>query len=244
MKKQQNIQVISRAIGILRVLGHEGISLGEVARLTGLPRSTVQRIVDTLATDNLVEAGECGVRLGWGINELAKRNYSSVAARLRYPLEILFELTRETVDIATHHGHEVIFLDRIICDQAVRVVPLHDRPRPLYATANGKAMLSMMADEEIKGLLRAGMAPMTEHTIVSPQKLLRQINEVRKTGFAFDLEEHAEGVCGVSIALPIPQQPPHALSVMLPSYRFKTRLAVMQEALKQVRQECMKIFSA
>ena len=66
-KDTGGIQVIARAAAILRALGREGMSLGALAKQTGLPRSTVQRIVDALAAEDFVEAGDAGVRLGWGL---------------------------------------------------------------------------------------------------------------------------------------------------------------------------------
>ncbi|MBG6247121.1 helix-turn-helix domain-containing protein [Candidatus Symbiopectobacterium endolongispinus] len=65
MNKTAGIQVISRAIKILRLLHERGTSLGELARLTDLPRSTVQRIVDTLAAEHLVECGWGGASMSW-----------------------------------------------------------------------------------------------------------------------------------------------------------------------------------
>ena len=53
-KEAGGIQVIARAAAILRAVGRQGMSLGALARDTGLPRSTVQRIVDALATEHFV----------------------------------------------------------------------------------------------------------------------------------------------------------------------------------------------
>ncbi|MBG6247122.1 hypothetical protein JZM30_08055 [Candidatus Symbiopectobacterium endolongispinus] len=115
---------------------------------------------------------------------------------MRHPLELLFKKTRETVDISTFHGQEVIFLDRIISDQ---------------------------------------MPSLTSQTLISLPVLLQQIAAVRADGFSYDREEHAEGVCAVGIALPVPGRPAHALSVVLPSYRFAARLPAIQQALEEVR---------
>lgn len=244
MKKNQGIQVISRAIKILRLLNEQGISLGELARLSNLPRSTVQRIVETLADENLVESGECGVRLGWGLHELARNGYSDVVAQLRHPLEKLFENTRETVEISTYYGREVIFLDRIISDQAVRVVPLYNRPKPIYAMANGKAMLSLLSDEQIVSVLKDQMPALTHNTITDMPTLLEEIVKVRNTGLSYDNEEHADGICAVGIPLPIPGQSSHAISVVVPSYRFNDRLPKIKKELLATGEECIKILKA
>ncbi|XBS71297.1 IclR family transcriptional regulator [Acerihabitans sp. KWT182] len=240
-KKGLKIQVISRAAQILRSLGSEGLSLGELAQRTGLPRSTVQRIVDALEQENLVDAGESGVRLGWGLNELAKMTYCNVAAKLRHPFETLFTATRETVDIATLRGREVYFLDRIISDQLVRVVPMTDRPKPLYAMANGKAILSCLPDEQIRDLFGKCMPALTEHTLTSVESLLDDIALIRQSGFSYDREEHAQGVCAIGIPLAVPDSAPYAMSVVVPSFRFDARLPELQTILGGVQKECQSI---
>ena len=56
--RASGIQVIARAAAILRVLrdSETGLSLGQIARQVGLPRSTVQRIVGALQEERLVIA--------------------------------------------------------------------------------------------------------------------------------------------------------------------------------------------
>jgi DNA-binding transcriptional ArsR family regulator len=70
----EGIQVISRAAAILRAVGAQpdGLSLGKLANATGLARSTVQRIVDALEMEHLVQAGAGGVRPGWGLRRLGE----------------------------------------------------------------------------------------------------------------------------------------------------------------------------
>ncbi|MCG8709978.1 IclR family transcriptional regulator [Brenneria sp. 4F2] len=224
-------------------MGGEGVSLGALALRTNLPRSTVQRIVDALKAENLVEGSESSVRLGWGINELAKMSYSDIAAQLRRPLEALYEMTHETVDISTVYGLEVYCLDRIISDQVVRVVPTSDRPKPLYAMANGKAILSNMDDDEIVGLFKHGMPALTKYTITSVDKLLAEIRQVRACGFAFDYQEHAEGICAIGIPLAVCRRAPHAISIVVPSFRFESCLSVMKDALAQVKASSISILN-
>jgi IclR family acetate operon transcriptional repressor len=229
--KDGGMQVIYRAAAILRVLDSKSSSLGAIAKATGLARSTVQRIVDALAAESLVEAGAGGVRLSWGILQLAKAAQTDVALKARPALETLFARTHETVDISTSHGGEVAFLDRIISDQELRVVPINDRPRPLYAMANGKAVLSLMTDDAITKLMAVGLAPLTPRTITSRAALQRDIIQIRVDGFSYDREEHAPGVCAIGIPIQIPGMNPHAVSVVMPAYRFDRRLDELREAL-------------
>lgn len=237
----RGIQVISRAVSIMRALGDSSASLGTLAKATGLPRSTVQRIVDALAEENLVEAGEAGVRLGWGLQELAKSLHSDLAGRLHGPLQNLYQATRETVDLATLHGREVHFLDRIISDQEVRVVPITDRPRPAYAMANGKAMLALLGDEPLARMFPEQLATLTEHTLASRAGLQRALAAVRSEGFAYDRQEHAPGICAIGIGIEVAGIAPHAISVAVPSFRFEAALPALRDALVICREQCISI---
>ncbi|WP_221799764.1 IclR family transcriptional regulator [Oceanobacter mangrovi] len=230
------IQVIARAASILRVLGDQAQSLGAIASQTGLPRSTVQRIVDALAQESLVEAGSGGVRLGWGLLEIAQKSQTSMAEIARPVLETLFARTHETVDISTALGAEVSFLDRIISDQELRVVSFPDKPRPLYAKANGKALLAAMSDSEIERLFSSGMSALTPHTITSLSVLLEQIAAVRSTGFSYDLEEHAEGVCAIGTSFVSPDGKAYAFSVAMPVSRYDIMKPIVENALKECRE--------
>ncbi len=230
------MQVISRAVAILRMLGaNAGCSLGAIAKATGLPRSTVQRIVDALAAENLVEAGAAGVRMGWGMLQIARLAEIDTAARTRAALEALFAETHETVDIAVGHGAEVSFLDRIISDYELRVVPINDRPKPMHAMANGKAILSSLGNDEIQRVMAGRMPALTANTLQSMPALIAEIEEIRATGFSYDREEHALGVCAIAVPIVVHGLPTHAVSVVTPSSRFEERLPLVKQALTACR---------
>ncbi|SEG69483.1 IclR family transcriptional regulator [Marinobacterium lutimaris] len=234
-KPQPGIQVISRAIAILRVLSDTPQSLGSIANATQLPRSTVQRIVDALALESLVEAGSKGVRLGWGLAEIANRNKTNIVETARPVLETLFARTHETVDISTALGKEVSFLDRIISDQELRVVSFPDKPRPLHAKANGKALLACLSNAEIERLYSDQPIALTEHTLTDLPTLLAELEKVRKSGFAYDLEEHALGVCAIGTGLIAPDGKAYAFSVAMPASRYPSVKQEVEIALQEAR---------
>jgi DNA-binding IclR family transcriptional regulator len=231
--KAQGIQVIARAAAILRALGPESMSLGAIARETMLPRSTVQRIVDALAAERLVEAGESGVRPGWGLQRLTTVGEVDVVSVAHPHLEWLFEQTRETVDLAMGQGKEVVFLDHIVCDQTLRVVPIIERPRALHLMANGKAILSAMSDATVRKLFDGKRGRSGDH--VHPDALLKELATIRRSGFSFDRAGHAEGVYAVGTPVRVEGLRPYALSLAAPSCRFEAGLAKFKNALKECR---------
>jgi IclR family acetate operon transcriptional repressor len=231
IRKNKSLSVAA----ILRALGREGVSLGALAKQTGLPRSTVKRIVDALAAEHFVEAGEAGVRLGWGLGQLARLSQFDIVLAARPHVETLFEATRESVDISARQGRETSFLDRIVSDQELRVVPILDKPRPLYAMANGKAMLATMTDDAVAQLFAQSLAPLTPHTLATVDDLLAELAAARSSGFTHDREEHAIGVCAIGAAIRIDGAPAHAISVAVPASRFDASLPLLQAALAEAR---------
>ncbi|MGP4132294.1 IclR family transcriptional regulator [Pantoea tagorei] len=227
------MQVLTRAVAVLRVLNDSSLSLGQIAALTGLPRSTVQRLVDSLAKENLVETHSDGVRLGWGIHQIAKRGNNDIVSQIRPALEELFNLTHETVDVSTIQGQEVSFLDRIISDKEVRVVPIHGKPRPLYAMANGKSILSSHSDETIIKILPQKFSRLTNKTVKNINELMGEIRLIRKTGFSYDLQEHNEGVCAIGKVLKTDNYKVYAMSVVMPAHRYEQMKSVAEKSLEK-----------
>src|SRR5271167_2275600 len=78
----------ARAASVLRALEGrpEGLSLGQIAKEVGLARSTVQRIVASLATEDFVAEAQPGhgVRIGPGLARIAA-SLSSNTAEILHP---------------------------------------------------------------------------------------------------------------------------------------------------------------
>jgi DNA-binding IclR family transcriptional regulator len=120
-QQRTGIQVISRAAAILRSLENApgGLSLGEIAKRSGLPRSTVQRLVDALALEQLLEVqGASGVRLGPALMRLASRSHVDLSLRARPFLEVLSRHTGETALLTHANGLSVMILQSVVSHPA------------------------------------------------------------------------------------------------------------------------------
>lgn len=237
----EGIQVISRAAAILREVGAQpdGLSLGKLANATGLARSTVQRIVDALEMEHLVQAGAGGVRPGWGLRRLGELPGSGIAQELRAALYQLFEATHETIDLSTLSGGEVLFMDRFLSDQPVRALPAVGAVYPAYTMSSGKALLSALSDDEVGALY--GAAPLqglTQHTVADLAALRQQLDAIRAGGFAYDREEHAPGRSAIGLPVGAHQGVLLAISVVMPSQRFERRRAEVEAALRGCAERC------
>ena len=216
------IQVIARAAAILRALKErrDGLSLAQIAERVGLPRSTVQRIVGALQSEGLViSAGpEGGIRLGPELHALADAARMDLAKVIRPLLQELSRETGETVDLAILRDNKLIFVDQIPGTHRLRAVSSVGVVFPLTETANGKACLALLSASEVKAIVRAEWT--TAHRRGNLTKLLAELQTVRQTGVAFDIDEHTEGISAVGIAFRDSSGVCYAVSIPTPTARF------------------------
>lgn len=240
---RQNIQVIARAARVLRSLEGEesGLSLGQIAQRVGLARSTVQRIVDSLSAEQFLIAATptAGVRLGPALIRLASSAGLEIDQITRPIMASLSQLVGETVDLSVLKGHSAVFVDQVQGAHRLRAVSAIGEAFPLHCTANGKALLSMLPIEKLERLLRQPLGRHTPNTITKRADLLAALEVCRRTGIAFDLEEHTEGICAVGAAFLDPFGRPMALSIPVPATRFKRMKAELAARLVEARRQVL-----
>lgn len=233
---RNGIQVIARAAAILRVLkgAQTGMSLGQIAEQVGLPRSTVQRIVGALQAERLVIAsGAGGVRLGPELHALAESTRYNIVDTVRPLLMELSRATEETVDLSICRGANMIFLDQIAGTQRLRAVSGIGDAFPLTVTANGKACLAAMDDKTVEKLAREEWARTGQSGLL--EALTAEIAEIRQSGIAYDLDEHTEGISACGIAFSDWKSDLYAISIPVPSTRFRRNHKLLSEAIDKIR---------
>ena len=241
--QRQGIQVIARAAAVLRALENEtnGLSLGQIAKRVQLPRSTVQRIVTALANEQLLIAATptARVTLGPAILRMAANTHFNFSSFVRPHLESLSQRTGETVDLSMQRGDTMVFVDQIASSHRLSAVSAVGETFPTFSSANGKAALSLLSDDEIAALLGDGLFEETPNTITNMVKLLAEIEEVRENKFATDNEEHTEGICALGTALHDHVGRVFAVSVPVPTTRFNCTRDAITEALLSFREELL-----
>jgi IclR family transcriptional regulator, acetate operon repressor len=224
LNDKTQVQVIARAAAILHALEDEadGLSLGQIAQRVNLARSTVQRIVAALAAEKfLIAASPNGrVRLGPTILRLAASARTDFAAIARPFLVQLSNELKETVDLAVVKKDHLVFIDQVIGSHRLRAVSAVGETFPLHCTANGKAYLAGLETDAIARLIGASYEQRTPRTLTRLEDLLKDLKSVRKTGVAFDREEHTQGICAAGVATRDPLGNVIAISVPVPAQRF------------------------
>ncbi|WP_395109564.1 IclR family transcriptional regulator [Actinomadura sp. SCN-SB] len=197
---------LSRIMSILDAFRAEedAVGVAELARRTGLPKSTVHRIALSLVEARLLERHGSGVRLGLRLFELGQRVPRQRALRdaaLPY-MSDLREATRQTVHLAVLEGSEVVYVE-ILASPGGPPLPSRVGGRlPAHATGVGKAILAFSPPEVSRAVLDGELPRLSTRSTVAPGLLARELAVIRKEGVAYDHEESGQGVvCAASPVL-------------------------------------------
>ncbi len=236
-KDRNGVQVIARAAAILRLLKAQrtGMSLGQIASAVGLPRSTVQRIITALARERLVVSGPngAGVRLGPELGALGKAVETDVVEHCRAVLSQVARDTGETTDLAVLRGSEMIFLDQVPGVHRLRTVSSTGDTFPLTTTANGRACLALMPEDQARRLIEKEWSATGIDGDMAA--ILAMLGDIRANGLAYDIDEHTPGISAVGFAFQDFGGDLHAISVPAPSLRFKNSRPLIEETLRRAQ---------
>ena len=198
---KSSIQVIERMMRLLDALGRHPspVNLKQLATETRLHPSTAHRILSVMVEHRLVDRIEPGTyRLGIRLLELGSVVRSRISVRqeaLRH-MQALHEELGETVNLSVRHDDEVIYIERASDSSSMmRVVQIIGARAPLHITAVGKVFLAEEGPERsVEYARRTGLPKFTDNTLTDSESLSKELEKVRRQGFAFDNEEAEKGV--------------------------------------------------
>lgn len=240
-------QSISRAVALLRhVADNPGASLGEIAKATGMPRSTVQRLVASLSGEGLLTKsfGQQGVFLGMELARLGAKVAVDARALLRPLMEELHGRIGENLDLTVLDQGRVIVIEQIASNETIQVISYVGKQHPVHCTANGKAHLGQLPRDEALAILGRDLPALTPRTITDPRALMAQIEAFREVGLYIDREEYGEDACAVATTLPEIGGRRLALAIAMPTSRFLRREEEAKAALLDFRRMLQSRFGA
>jgi DNA-binding IclR family transcriptional regulator len=236
------IQVIARAAAILRALegAGDGIPLADLAVATALPRSTVQRIVGALAAEALVIAAPRGrIRLGPALIRLGQGTGIATDRLVKPILQQLSQELEETVDLSVLQGATAVFIAQVVGAHRLVALSAIGEGFPVHCTANGKALLACLTPERRRGLLAKQLPKLTPATVTDPAALEREVQEILDTQIAWDIEEHATGICAGGFAFMDALGRQYAISVPAPATRFQAKRLRLEDALRTAQEQVL-----
>ncbi|MGI8577104.1 MAG: IclR family transcriptional regulator [Nocardioidaceae bacterium] len=222
------VQSVDRAVNILEILARSGeAGVTDLARELGVHKSTAFRLVSALELRDLVEQnhGRGKYRLGTGILRLAAATTSrlDLVQESRAISRQLAQHTGETVNIAVLSDGAALYMDQVAGSSALQPHNWVGQRIPLHATSNGKILLSSLEPAEMVRQLPA-LRTYTANTISTLEGLAREVDDVRRKGFAIAIDELEIGL--TAVAAPIRNNHGEVLasmSVSGPTFRLDAR---------------------
>jgi IclR family acetate operon transcriptional repressor len=201
-------QSLERGLRVLEATASMGgaATLSEIARKTGLPRSTAHHLLRALVEFGYLAHDEEArpYTLGPKLFRLTGRTWpQEQLARVAMPfLDALSADTGEGTSLAILRDGVVTIVAKRDPEGPVRVVQEVGATRPIHCTAVGKALAAWLPERELLGVLaRVVLERRTPRTIATAEAFRRELARVRATGFAVDNEEHIQGIRCVATAV-------------------------------------------
>ncbi len=186
--------VIDRVSLLLDAFDGPGrLTLAQLVRRTGLPRSSVHRMLERLVQLRWLRRDGRDYELGTRLVELGSlavhQDRLHAAA-----LPMLHELHRATglvVHLSILDGTDVVYLEKIGAGMGAAIATRIGGRQPAHCTASGKAILAYRGEtlDEFTALARK-----TRYSIGSAAQLRPELDKVRGHGVAFDREELQQGI--------------------------------------------------
>jgi IclR family transcriptional regulator, acetate operon repressor len=194
-----SVQSLDRAVQLLRLVADgDGLSLTALSRASGLPPSTVYRMLTTLQHHGVAEFDETdqlwftGVELfRMGASFLRRRK---LAERGRAIIEELRAMTGETANLAVAEKDAVVFVTQAESHEAIRAFFRPGTRGPYHASGIGKAILAYREADKRKTALPAKLAGFTAKTLTDREALDADFALTRQRGYALDDEERTLGM--------------------------------------------------
>ena len=200
-RETPSIQSLDRGLQILETVAQSGtgVSLGHLAALLGIDRSSAFRLANTLKRRGFLANPSAGKDyiLGPSIWRLSRQyDWSRMLATLAHDsLKSLAATTNETAHLAVREGRKALFVDHAATRHVIAISGQTGELVPLYCTSHGKALLADFDERSLKGFF--GNKPLkawTPNTIISTSKLAEECAEIRVRGYATDESEYLDGV--------------------------------------------------
>ena len=206
-QKTGDSRLLVRAVSIIEAVSSSAVPIGvhDISRLTDIHPTTVLRISRTLCNYGWLIKDEDGkYRIGMSLYSIGCRyNQVDDLKEVAYgAMEKLSDQVKQPVNLMIRQNSESTLIQQIHQQNIYNTLGSVGSRLPLYLTACGKVMMSELPDTVLKDMIQSfSYQPYTPNSITSPERLLEQIKEVRKKGYAIDDQEAMWGA--FCVAAPI-----------------------------------------
>lgn len=195
------LDAVAKSLQVIDLLSKypRGLSISELTNKLGFPKSTIHRIVSTLAAYDYVsqnlESKKYSLSLKFlSIGRVILSNFD-VRNIANKHLHKLHERCNETIHLAILRNDRVIYIDKIEKPGGLSLATYIGFSTDPHAAAGGKVLLSSLSQDEVMYIYKnRPLKIYGKNTITNMAQLLEELENIRKLGYAIDNEEYYEGV--------------------------------------------------
>jgi len=235
-----------KAFNIIEVLKNGETGLLDIAKKVEQNKTTVHRILNTMIQLGYIRQNQENQKYQLSLKfvELGNSvlNRFDIVALAKPFIRALSESVNEVVHLVTIDGSDIVYIDKIEAENAIRMHSYIGKRIPLYCTAVGKAYLANLDEAERAETLKSIEMPeekYTPNTITDIEEYKAVLERAKVEGFAMDNEEFELGV--ICVAAPIfsyDGKIRHAISISTPKMRMNDeKLEVFSEKVKETAGE-------
>lgn len=241
---ETRVSSVNKALRILECFSNEKkeLSLSQITRSLGLPKSTVLNLLRTLETNGylLHTNGSQTYQLGYKVMCLSYIQRISMPV-IHYAMPFLEELqirTGENVYLVSHVEGQVLYLEGVYTSMRIGNYSTAGKRLPMHCTGCGKAMLAYLPEDELEYVLEThGLPAVTQNTITTRERLDKEMTATRNRGYALDTEEETLGV--KCVAMPIRDSSGYpAGAISISGTTMSMRDDLLEEYAKMISRVC------
>lgn len=212
---------------LLLVSEQQTLRIAEASQALGVARSTAHRTMQMLRYYGFVDQDPASrtYRVGPALVKLGLRAVRGLDLRklAESEVESLVELTGETVHLLTLQDSKVLCIHSVEGPGVLRVGERTGMLLAAHATAGGRALLAELTTERLRETYPSvRLARVTEKTIDRRCDLEAELEQVRRQGYAVQLDEYEDDVSALGVAVKDSAGEARcAIVVAVPTSRFR-----------------------
>lgn len=199
------VGALAKGLRVLRAFDESNteMSLGDLAARTGMDKSTIQRLANTLHVEGWLEkdAATRRFRPSHAWLELAYAYYWSDPL-VGAAMPKLIELSRtlgETINLAEISGDHILYVSRLPCHRTYFAASIIGRRLPALSTSVGRAMISTWPEEEREHAIATWpLKVFTPRTTLDRDQIRTSISEAAAQGFAISRDQMILNEIGIA----------------------------------------------
>lgn len=220
-------QSVIKALQILEYINKNGEKgIREISEALDFDKSTVHRLIVTLKQQKYLQQNlsnnrySCTLKL-FQMGMMFTENLG-INRQIKGFLEELATKTGESVNLGILDETDVVHIEKVENKEIIKVDMGIGAKIPSYATALGKSILAFLSEESLQNLFECVILhPQTPNTHTSFVNLYKDLQDIKRKGYATDKEEYSLGLSCIAVPIQCGMGKYFAaISVAFPTYRF------------------------